>query len=230
MTRWIAAIALLAAGCVSAPRPAPVVAESRIEPPAPVEKAKEPVSPQPEPIAPPVAQAPAPPPPAAPAPAPSPPSAEKPAAVAAPLHAAPKPPPAAAAPKPAPKAIPAPVPPKAPPPTPAAKAPAAQPAAAAPLDLKTLEERLKETEAIGLMTKLSLKNQVDDLVDEFRAYYAGRSKASLGELRRPYEMLLMKVLTLLQDRDPPLARAVNASRDQIWSILSDREKFFSTLS
>ena len=124
--------------------------------------------------------------------------------------------------------MPPPAPPKAPLPT-ATKAPAAQPAAA-PLDLKTLEERLKETEAIGLMTKLSLKNQVDDLVDEFRAYYAGRSKASLGELRRPYELLLMKVLTLLQDRDPPLARAVNASRDQIWSILSDREKFSSTLS
>lgn len=80
------------------------------------------------------------------------------------------------------------------------------------------------------MTKLSLKNQVDDLVDEFRAYYAGRSKASLNELRRPYELLLMKVLTLLQDRDPVLARAVNASRDQIWAILSDREKFHSTLS
>ena len=101
---------------------------------------------------------------------------------------------------------------------------------AAPLDLKTLEQRLKETDAIGVMTKLSLKNQVDDLVDEFRAYYAGRSKASLNELRRPYEMLLMKVLSLLQDRDPALARAVHASRDQIWAILSDREKFFSTLS
>ena len=111
-----------------------------------------------------------------------------------------------------------------------APAPAKAPAAPAPLDLKTLEAKLKETDAIGVMTKLSLKNQVDDLVDEFRAFYAGRSKASLGELRRPYEMLLMKVLTLLQDRDPPLARAVNASRDQIWSILSDREKFFATLS
>jgi hypothetical protein len=75
------------------------------------------------------------------------------------------------------------------------------------------------------MTKLSLKNQVDDLVDQFRAYYEGRTKASLAELRRPYELLLMKVLTLLQDGDPSLARAVNASREAIWGILSDREKF-----
>lgn len=118
--------------------------------------------------------------------------------------------------------------PKAPPAAPAA--PAKAPAAPAPLDLETLEEKLRETEAIGVMTKLSLKNQVDDLVDKFRAYYAGRSKTSLHELRRPYEMLLMKVLSLLQDRDPALASAVNASRDQIWAILSDREKFSSTLS
>lgn len=208
MKRWIAVVAFLAAGCVPAPRPAPVIAEARIEAPAPAEKAREPVPAKPEPIAPPVAQAP--------------PPAKAPSPIAAP--AAPKPPPAAA-----PKAIPPPAPPKAPSPTAVAKAPAAPPAVA-PLDLKTLEERLKETDAIGVMTKLSLKNQVDDLVDEFRAYYAGRSKASIGELRRPYELLLMKVLTLLQDRDPPLARAVNASRDQIWSILSDREKFFSTLS
>lgn len=228
MTRWIA-IALLAAGCVAAPRLAPVAAESRIEVPAPVEKAKEPVAPKPRPIAPPVAQVTAPAPPEVPAQAPVPPAAKAPAPVVAPPLAAPKPPPVAAAPSRAPKAIPPPAPPKAPPPTTAAKAPAAQPLVA-PLDLKTLEERLKETDAIGVMTKLSLKNQVDDLVDEFRAYYAGRSKASLGELRRPYDLLLMKVLTLLQDRDPPLARAVNASRDQIWSILSDREKFFSTLS
>lgn len=138
-----------------------------------------------------------------------------------------------AAPKPvAPKPVaPKPVAPKPPPAASAATAaPAKIPAPPAPLDLKTLEEKLKQTEAIGVMTKLSLKNQVDDLVDEFRAYYAGRSKASLNELRRPYELLLMKVLSLLQDRDPALARAVNASREQIWAILSDREKFHSTLS
>lgn len=223
MTRWIAALALLTAGCVSAPPPAPVIAESRIAAPAPVQEAKEP--PKPEPMTPPVAQAPPPPAPEVPAP-----TAKTPAPiVAAPGPAAPRPSPAAPAPRPAPKAIPPAAPPKPAPPTVTAKAPAPPPAAA-PLDLKTLEARLKETDAIGVMTKLSLKNQVDDLVDEFRAFYAGRSKASLAELRRPYEMLLMKVLALLQDRDPPLARAVNASRDQIWSILSDREKFFSTLS
>jgi len=207
MTRWLAAIALLVAGCAWAPKPLPAVAETKVEQPAPAKKTAEPIPATPEPVAPPATPRPlAAAPQAAPAPK-APPAAKAPVAAATP--AAPK----------APSAAPA-----------ATPAPTKAAAAAAPLDLKTLEERLRQTEAIGVMTKLSLKNQVDDLVDEFRAYYAGRGKASLNELRRPYEMLLMKVLSLLQDRDPALARAVNASRDQIWAILSDREKFSSTLS
>jgi len=109
---------------------------------------------------------------------------------------------------------------------PVAEAKAApQAKAAAPLDLKSLEQRLKDTSAIGLMTKLSLKNQVDDLIAKFRDYHRGASKVALAELRHPYELLLMKVLSLLQDGDPALAQAINASRDAIWEVLADRDKF-----
>ena len=94
-----------------------------------------------------------------------------------------------------------------------------------PLDLTTLEKRLKETKAIGVFTKLALKNQVDDLLEKFRAHYQGRVKTSLAELRQPYDMLLLKVLSLLQDGDPPLARMVVASREAIWGILADPVKF-----
>ena len=97
--------------------------------------------------------------------------------------------------------------------------------ASPPLDLKSLETRLKETKAIGVFTKLALKNQVDDLLNQFRAYYQGRLKTTLAELRRPYEMLLLKVLALLQDSDPPLAGAIVASREAIWGILADPAKF-----
>ena len=102
---------------------------------------------------------------------------------------------------------------------------APQAKAAAPLDLKSLEQRLKDTHAIGIMTKLSLKNQVDDLIEKFREYHRGASKVALAELRRPYELLLMKVLSLLQDGDPALAQAINTSREAIWEVLADREKF-----
>ena len=94
-----------------------------------------------------------------------------------------------------------------------------------PLDLTALETRLKETSAIGVFTKITLKNQVDDLLDQFRAYYQGRAKTTLAELRQPYDRLLLKVLSLLQDGDPELARAIVTSREAIWSILADPAKF-----
>ena len=93
------------------------------------------------------------------------------------------------------------------------------------LDLASLEKRLRETDAIGVFTKLTLKNQVDDLMNQFRAHYQGRSKTTLAELRHPYDMLLLKVLSLLQDGDPPLARVIVASREAIWGILADPAKF-----
>jgi hypothetical protein len=109
---------------------------------------------------------------------------------------------------------------------PAAKEGAAPPKPTPPpLDLAGLEKRLKETEAIGVFTKLTLKNQVDALLDQFRAHYQGRAKTTLAALRQPYDQLLLKVLSLLQDSDPPLARAIVDSREAIWGILSDPEKF-----
>jgi hypothetical protein len=97
--------------------------------------------------------------------------------------------------------------------------------AAPTLDLTALKTRLKETKAIGVFTKITLKNQVDDLLDQFRAYYQGRITTTLAELRHPYDRLLLKVLSLLQDGDPELARAVVASREAIWGILADPAKF-----
>jgi hypothetical protein len=107
-----------------------------------------------------------------------------------------------------------------------APAPAfAKPEAPPPLDLKSLETRLRETKAIGVFTKLTVKNQVDDLLNQFRAYYQGKLKTTLAELRRSYDLLVLKVLALLQDADPPLASAIVASRESIWAILSNPAKF-----
>ena len=96
--------------------------------------------------------------------------------------------------------------------------------AAPALDLAALEQRLKDTSAIGLFTKLSLKNQVDDLVSQFRAFHSGSGTLTLEQLRKRFEVLLLKVVTLLQDDDPELASAVSSSREAIWSVLSDPKK------
>jgi hypothetical protein len=117
-----------------------------------------------------------------------------------------------------------PVPPKpapSPPPAAAATPPPAPPA----LNLASLEQRLRDTRAIGVFTKLSLKNQVDDLLDQFRAFYRGQIAIQLAELRQRYDLLMLKVLSLLQDGDPPLASDIVASREAIWGILKDPAKF-----
>ena len=152
--------------------------------------------------------------------------------------AAPTPaPPVAETPVPAPvaKQAPAPAPVKVG--TPAEPAPAKEAKPAAPakppqpqLDLAALERRLKDTEAIGFMTKLTLKNQVDELVGRFEAHHDGTDKASLAELRQPFDLLILKVLSLLQDRDAALASAISKSREAMWSILSDPAKFRSFLT
>jgi hypothetical protein len=93
------------------------------------------------------------------------------------------------------------------------------------LNLAELEQRLRDTHAIGVFTKLSLKNQVDDLLNAFRTLYKGPDKHPSAELRQRYDLLLLKVLSLLQDKDPSLAAAISSSREAIWGILSDPNKF-----
>jgi hypothetical protein len=127
----------------------------------------------------------------------------------------------------------------APPPTKASQTPfAAAPALAQPrtpphvvrqaepaLDVAALKTRLRDTSAIGLFTKLALKNQVDDLMQQFRAHYLSTPNTSVAALRQPYDMLVLKVLALIQDSDPSLAKSISGSREAIWGILADPVKF-----
>jgi outer membrane biosynthesis protein TonB len=188
------------------------------------------IAPEPAPPAPPTplpAQPSVPPPAPTPAPTPAPLPAASPAAV--------RPPASGATPPSAPAGRPLPNPGQtsgAAQPKPATSAPAAAAKPAAPespkaptLDLGSLEQRLKDTKAIGVFTKLSLKNQVDDLLGQLRAFHKGAAKAPAAALRQKYDTLIIKVLTLLQDGDPQLASAIASSREALWGILMDPQKF-----
>lgn len=78
-----------------------------------------------------------------------------------------------------------------------------------------------------MFTKISLKNQMDDLMKKFGDHYAGKATPTMPELRRSYDLLIMKVVSLLQDSDSKLATDVVSSREAIWALLSDRKKFAS---
>ena len=136
------------------------------------------------------------------------------------------PPPAEVAPFPAVTSVPGTEPQKPPQPEAAPSTPPPEQIATAPvLSLSELEQRLRDTRAMGLFTKLSLKNQVDDLLAQFKAFHQRQSRISLGQLRQRYELLLMKVVSLLQDGDPRLASAVFSSREAIWVVLTDPKSF-----
>jgi hypothetical protein len=93
------------------------------------------------------------------------------------------------------------------------------------LDFTTLVTRLRKTKAISLRTKVAVKNESDDLLERFRAYHAQHGTATLVELRRSYDSLFLKLYSLLEDADPPLARDIDRSRAAIWAILADPLKF-----
>jgi hypothetical protein len=209
VTRYAFALAIFVAACVPAASPTRVPPPTAVTPtvPSPVG------TPQPVQSAAPTAL-----PPPGNAVAPSQPTAPSRPATAPPKSASTSP---SAPPKTiANSAVPAP----APPVTAAAQASAPAQHVAAPLDLKSLEQRLKETNAIGVLTKLSLKNQVDDLITRFKTYHEGHRPPTLTELRPAFELLLMKVLSLLQDHDTALAGDINRSREAIWGVLTDPQK------
>lgn len=103
--------------------------------------------------------------------------------------------------------------------------PVTAPARAATLDLDALEQRLKDTDAIGVFTKIALKNQVDELLKRFKAYHESDGKPALTQLRQSYDQLLLKVNDVLKNGDPSLAGEIMGSREAIWGLLSDPVKF-----
>jgi hypothetical protein len=144
-----------------------------------------------------------------------------------PEPAPPAPAPDVPAPAPAPPSAPAAPSPVAPPPE-AAPAPQPPPEAAPPaeasLSLEELGQRIKQTPAIGTFSKLSLKNDLDDLVDGLRGYHH-HEQVDIDDLHQRYEALVLKLMTLLEDGEPELAVALGRSRERIWNRLLDPVEF-----
>jgi len=97
-------------------------------------------------------------------------------------------------------------------------------AAETTLDLAALEHRLRATRALGPFTKLALKNDIDDLVAQMRDFHT-QGRGDLRRLRERFELLLMKLLSLLQDRERDLADEIARSRDALWALLVDPRAF-----
>jgi hypothetical protein len=93
------------------------------------------------------------------------------------------------------------------------------------LDFASLVARLRKTKAINLRTKVAVRNESDELLEQFRAYHAQTGETSLADLRRIYDSLFHELHSLLEDADPPLARDIDRSQAAIWELLADPAKF-----
>lgn len=92
-------------------------------------------------------------------------------------------------------------------------------------DLDALAERLRASTSIGFLTKLSLRNQIDDLIEDFRRFHAGKRDRLLPELRDSFNFLIMKITSLVQDNEPELAKDVFNAREVLWAKLTDPKEF-----
>jgi len=87
------------------------------------------------------------------------------------------------------------------------------------ISLESLVERLKNSDAIGFLTKLAIRSDVLD----FQALVASHRKMGTFEenrelLRSRFDGLVLKILALLA-RDPELSREIYLARGSIWKSL-----------
>lgn len=100
--------------------------------------------------------------------------------------------------------------------------PAPAPRAEPTFNFDGLIERLKQTDAIGTITKLVLKSDADTLLEYAAGYRQNKSPTQLSTLRARYDGLILKVVTLLE-KDPALATDIYRAREQVWlHLLEDK--------
>lgn len=92
-------------------------------------------------------------------------------------------------------------------------------------DLNALIDRVSGTKAIGFLTKLSLKRDIDRFLDDVRKYHKGTGDLSLEQLRERYDVLVHNLVVLVQDKDQDLVKSIDDGRDKLWALLADENKF-----
>jgi len=86
-------------------------------------------------------------------------------------------------------------------------------------DLAILTKRLKNTDAIGVFTKLAIRSDIMDLKEEIESYrQKAVLQAKLKDARAKFDGLLLKIVALLE-ADPDLSSDLYSARESIWKSL-----------
>ena len=93
------------------------------------------------------------------------------------------------------------------------------------VDLQILADMLANTKAVSLLTKLSLKKDINKVLKRLNQFHDGKSKFTLEQLEEQYNLLLMKIAIHLQDNDLILHRHLCNAWLVIWEDLRDYDRF-----
>ena len=93
------------------------------------------------------------------------------------------------------------------------------------VDLDALVTQISKSRSLGLITKLSLKDETDRFLKSIHKYHAGADDSSLEQLRERYDAMFHKLMVLVQKKDKELAKSIDEIREKLWAILSDEEQF-----
>ncbi|MDH3692248.1 MAG: hypothetical protein OEU36_22670 [Gammaproteobacteria bacterium] len=87
------------------------------------------------------------------------------------------------------------------------------------LNIDQLIERIKQTKAIGFLTKLALKGDVEQIIRQVTEYSGQRADQELLQVRQQFEGLVLKAITLLGEKDPGLAQDIYKARHFVWQSM-----------
>jgi len=89
------------------------------------------------------------------------------------------------------------------------------------VNFETLEKRIRETNSIGGLSKLKLSGDINKMIADLKTYHAGDSPHTLEQHREQYDLLYMKVVSQVQDKDPELFNQLCNAWDPLWAELQD---------
>ena len=91
------------------------------------------------------------------------------------------------------------------------------------VDFETLEQRIRKTDAIGGLAKLKLSGDINKMVADLKTYHAGGSPHTLEQHREQYDLLYMKVVSQVQDKDPELFDQLCNAWEPLWTELQNKD-------
>lgn len=92
-------------------------------------------------------------------------------------------------------------------------------------DVKTLMQRLSDTDSINFFTKLRLRHEMNILMKQFSSFHSGEENIDLDQLRADFNRLYFKIQSGVKDGDPDLSEDLTVSKSGLWKALVSRESF-----